>query len=69
MGVRQGRVLSSTISSLFIGQLAYYITDTGRHGIQLLSGLIELFILLFADDVALSASTPCGLENKLDFFF
>ena len=41
-------------------------TDTGRHGIQLLSGLIGLFILLFADDVALLATTPCGLQNQLD---
>ena len=33
---------------------------------QLLSGLIKLFILLFADDVALLATTPCGLQNQLD---
>ena len=42
------------------------VTDTGRHGIQLLSGITELFILLFADDVALLAATPCGLHNQLD---
>ena len=45
VGVRQGCVLSPTIVSLFINQLANHITETGRHGIQLLSGLVELFIL------------------------
>ena len=45
---------------------ASYITDTGRHGVHLFSGLIEFFILLFADDVALLAITPCGLQNQLD---
>ena len=33
---------------------------------QLLSGLVELFILLFADDVALLATTPYGLQNQLN---
>ena len=66
VGVRQGCALSSTIFSLFVNQFAKYITDTGRHRIELLSGLIELFILLFAHDVALLATTPCGLQNQLD---
>ena len=64
VGVRQGCVLSPTIFSLVINQLANCITDTGRHGIQLLSGLVELIILFFVDDVALLATTPYGLQSQ-----
>ena len=67
VSVKTGCVLSPTIFSLFINQLANYITETSRHGIQLLSLLVELFILLFADDVSLLATTPYGLENQLNF--
>jgi hypothetical protein len=64
-GVRQGCVLSPALFSIFINQLASHMSENGRHGIQILPGLIELFILLFADDVALLASTPIGLQNQL----
>jgi hypothetical protein len=65
VGVRQGCVLSPTLFSLFINQLANHVAEKGKHGVQLLPGLIELFILLFADDIALLATTPFGLQNQL----
>ena len=38
----------------------------GKHGIQLQPCLVELFLLLFADDLALLSSTAMGLQNQLN---
>jgi hypothetical protein len=65
IGVRQGCVLSPTLFSLFINQMAEHINEFGNHGIQL-SPLFELFILLFADDVALISDTPGGLQTQFN---
>ena len=65
-GVRQGCVLSPTLFSIFINQLASHISESGRHGVQLLPGLMELFILLFADDITLISTTPAGLQHQLN---
>ena len=64
--VRQGCVLSPTLFCLFINQLAEHIQSAGKHGVQMLSGLLELFSFLFADDVTLLATTPSGLQNQLN---
>ena len=52
ISVHQGCVLRPTLFSLFINQLANHVTQKGRHGKQLVPGLLELFILLVADDIA-----------------
>ena len=65
-GVRQGCLLSPLIFSLFINEVAEEVTLKGRHGFQFLPGLREIFLLLFADDIALLSSTPVGLQNQLN---
>ena len=36
------------------------------HGIQMLPGWAELFLLLFADDIVLLSDTARGLQNQID---
>ena len=40
--------------------------NNGKHGVQLHPDIIELFIMLFADDVVLLSYTPVGLQNQPD---
>jgi hypothetical protein len=66
VGVRQGCVLSPTLFSVFINQLANSVNESGIHGVQFLPTLVELFILLFADDIVLLSTTPGGLQVQLN---
>ena len=51
--------------SLFIPEVADFVRENGKHGIQLIPGFEEIFLLLFADDIVLISSTPSGLQ-KID---
>ena len=65
-GLKQGCILSPLLFSLLIDEVAAYIYSKGMHGIQILSNAKEIFCLLFADDVALLATSPHGLQNQLN---
>ena len=65
-GVKQGCLLSPLMFSFFINELAIEVSKTGKHGIQLITGTFEIFLLLFADDVILLSNTIVGLQNQLD---
>ena len=65
-GVKQGDVCSPVLFSLFINELALDIIETGRHGATLIPDVIELFILLLADDIVLLSETPVGLQIQLN---
>ena len=65
-GLKQGCVASPVLFSLLINELANEIIGKAKHGIPLGPNEIELFLLLFADDLTLFASTVIGLQNQLN---
>ena len=65
-GLKQGCVASPILFSLLINELANEIICNGKHGVSLGATEIELFLLLFADDLTLLASTVVGLQNQLN---
>ena len=52
-GLKQGCLCSPILFTYFINGLANDITRGGILGIQLMSNQIEMFLMLFADDLAL----------------
>ena len=58
--------VSPLIFSLLISEVAEYVRKNGKHGIQLLPILEEIFLLLFADDIVLVSSTPSSLQNQIN---
>ena len=66
VGLKQGGSSSPLLFSFFINELATAVREKGTHGVQLVQGVAEVFLLLFADDVALVSLTPGGLHNQLN---
>ena len=58
--------VSPSLFLILINEIANKIEEAGRHGVQLIPGLVELVILLFADNLGLVASTPQDLQKQLD---
>ena len=65
-GLKQGCLLSLTLFSLFINELAHDMTSSGKHGVQFSPNDIEMFIMLFADDIILMSATIASHQNQLN---
>ena len=64
-GLRQYGLLSPVLFSMFVNEFTKIIESSGLRGIQLFPNLLEIFLLLFADDIALIANTKSGLQSQL----
>jgi hypothetical protein len=65
-GVKQGEVCSPILFTMLINEIAKDIVDKGRHGIQLLPDIVQILILMFADDIILMSDSVVGLQNQLN---
>ena len=64
-GLKQGDICSTILFSLH-QELAIEIIQNGKHGITLSPDLIQILIMLFADDVVLLSYTVIGLQQQLN---
>ena len=69
VGLKQGCVLSPVLFSLFISQLSDELAKYGKHGVQLFPDLLEIILLMFADNVVLVSDTIPGLQNQLNILY
>ena len=65
VGLKQGCMLSPVIFSIFVNELTKLMENSDIHGIQLFPDITEIFLLLFADDIALISDTIQGLKRQL----
>ena len=49
--------------------MAKFVGAHGRHGVQLLPGMKEVFLLIYADDIVLLSTTPTGLQCQIDSLY
>jgi hypothetical protein len=66
VGLRQGCSLSPILFALFINELHDLLASNNTRGIQLFPNVIEIFMLMFADDIALISDTISGLQRQLN---
>ena len=64
--LKHGDICSPILFSLFINELAIEIIQNGKHGVTLSPELIQILIMLFADDVVLLSHTVIGLQQQLN---
>ena len=60
---------SPILFSLFINELALDIIKGGKHGAIHTSTLVEIFLLLFVDDIIILSETAVGLQDQLNILY
>ncbi|KAJ8980830.1 hypothetical protein NQ317_018410 [Molorchus minor] len=64
-GVLQGETLSPLLFSLFLSDIERYFMGKGARGVNV-DNIIEVFMLLYADDLVLISDSEVDLQRKLN---
>ena len=64
-GVRQGCVLSPLLFSIFLSELEADLSSCGARGIDIFSEPLGVFLLMYADDIALVSDSVADLQKKI----
>ena len=70
-GLKQGCQASPILFSIFMNEFAEEVDRSGLRAVQSFPDLVDILLLLFADDVALISDSVIGLQhllNLLHFF-
>ena len=68
-GLRQRYNLSPILFSFFINELLYYFEQHGVREVHISPVIVEILMLLFADDVAPISDTVVYLQNQLNLLY
>ena len=66
IGVKQGCPLSPTLFGIYIDELEAFLREHIQESDGCYLHQVLIYILLFADDIALLSSSPEGLQRQLD---
>ena len=66
LGLKQGCKASSILFLYLIDEIAKEMEKFGKHGVQLMPDSTIVYMLMFADDIALLSDTVPGLQNQLN---
>ena len=69
IGTRQGCMLSPFLFTLYIGELVDQMRGAGCQGIYVNEDVSNVFMLMYADDIATCADTKPRLQNMIDQVF
>lgn len=66
VGLKQGCLASPILFCFFIDELERCLSENDIKGIQLHPDTFQVFLLMFADDIALMSDTVKGLQSQLN---